>query len=428
MNFQPTKLRKKYVTSKFTWKVELFELNLQRTNTNIMSLPDENILLKPSDRLTRRGRVVKFLIHLICLGMLFVLPEILNSTGKQQFSTVPMLRLGIYLKALVFIAVFYINYYYIIGKSFDRRLFILRMIGYNLIVIVGALMLFWLINAWMQPYWDEAWRMHRDMGGPGGPGGPPEPRPHHHPDGWLYWVNFFARDFVMLVLTTGLSIALKLSDIWLKISRRSEQLIAARRQEELQNLKSQLNPHFLFNTLNSIYALTAVSPEKAQEAIHELSGLLRYVLYDNSDEVELKREMRFIENYVKLMALRLPASATVECNIDPNQGGENYIAPLLFVPLVENAFKHGNTGRPDMKIEISITVNDGKVVCRTVNGKSHQPSTTVAPGEEKSGGIGLTNLRRRLQLIYGDPDLLKISSDDDIFIAELTIPVHNIKH
>ena len=330
----------------------------------------ENILQPSPGSQTRREKAVRFLTHLICLGMLFILPEILNSMGKP-FRSVPELKIGVYAKALVFIAVFYVNYCFIIGRSFERKRFAWRLIGYNLVVIAASMVLFRLISIWMEPYWEEAWRIRQAAKGI-----VEASRPKPHPPGLLHWLNFYARDVVMLVLTIGLSIALKLSDTWLRLSRRSEQLVAARRQEELQNLKSQLNPHFLFNTLNSIYALIAVSPPKAQDAVHKLSGMLRYVLYDDRQVVELSRELSFIENYVKLMGLRLPASTRLECDVDAGSTANAPVPPLLFIPLVENAFKHGNTGEAGAIIKIESrqtgsgltarpsTVSDGRMVIR----------------------------------------------------------------
>lgn len=370
----------------------------------------------------RRGRerFLRFLTHLICIGMLFILPEILNSMGKP-FRTVPELRWGVYAKALVFIGVFYANYCFIIGRSFEKKRFVWRLVGYNLVVIAVALVLFKLISVWMQPYWDEAWRIRQAAKGIVVEATRSKPQPQ----GFVHWLNFYARDFAMLVLTIGLSTALKLSDAWLKLSRRSEQLVAARRQEELQNLKSQLNPHFLFNTLNSIYALIAVSPLKAQDAVHELSGMLRYVLYDDRKTVELDKELSFIRNYVKLMELRLPPSTTLECDLDSGGQGNAAVPPLLFIPLIENAFKHGNTGEPGAVIRLSVRVAEGMLTCSTVNSvrPASDPVTRQADGHAKKGGIGLQNLRRRLQLIYGEKASLVTSCRGGLFEAVLTIPL-----
>lgn len=363
---------------------------------------------------TRRERLVRCLTHLICLGIVFILPEILNSMGKP-FRTVPELKLGVYAKGLVYIAVFYINYCFIIGRSFERKKFAWRLFGYNLIVITAAFMLFSLISVWMQPYWDQAWRIRQAARGITEVA--MKPQPEHH--AWLKTVSFYARDFVMLVLTISLSIALKLSDTWLRISRRTEQLEAARRQEELQSLKSQLNPHFLFNTLNSIYALIEVSPTQAQEAVHELSGMLRYVLYDNRKEVELIRELTFVENYVKLMSIRLPVSTKVECEFNPGSFGQSPIPPLLFIPLIENAFKHGNTGVPGNVIRVSIKAEKSAIICETLN--TFKPIKQTEHKED--GGIGLQNLRRRLQLIYGNHASLTTEIDGSIFKASLFVPL-----
>ena len=377
----------------------------------------ENILHPPHGTQTRREQVVRFLTHLICLGMLFILPEILNSMGKP-FRNVPELKLGVYAKALVFIAVFYVNYCFIIGRSFERKRFAWRLIGYNLIVIAASMVLFRLISIWMEPYWEEAWRIRQASKGI-----IEATRTKPHPHGLLHWLNFYARDVVMLVLTIGLSIALKLSDTWLRLSRRSEQLVAARRQEELQNLKSQLNPHFLFNTLNSIYALIAVSPAKAQDAVHELSGMLRYVLYDDRQVVELSRELSFVENYVKLMGLRLPPSTKLECDLAAGQAANSPVPPLLFIPLVENAFKHSNTGEQGAEIKVSIKAEGKTLTCVVKNTCRPESSTSTSRKEDKSGGIGLQNLRRRLQLIYGNRASLETSRENDIFKATLIIPL-----
>lgn len=367
----------------------------------------------------RRERIVRFMTHVICLGMLFVLPELLSSTGKP-FRSVPELKLGVYAKSLVFILVFYINYYFIIGRSLKRKRTVWNMIGWNLVVIGASLAVLWLISRWMQPYWDEAWRIRQVAKGITNP-----VRHHHHAPDWIDILKFFSRDFVMIVLTIGLSVALKLSDTWVHFSRRTERLQAARRQEELQNLKSQLNPHFLFNTLNSIYALIAVSPPKAQNAIHELSRMLRYVLYDNRQEVELERDFDFVRNYVTLMQLRLPSSTILDCTIDAGEYGQQPIAPLLFIPLIENAFKHGVTGAPGSRIEISLRAIQGEVICTTTNPSDDKPGTGCTRASSTTGGIGLQNLRRRLQLIYGKNATLETSSENGIFRSRLIINLKN---
>lgn len=355
---------------------------------------------------SRRQQVMKVLTHVICIGLLFVVPEMVNFTGPH-FRMVPELKWGVYAKSLICITIFYLNYFILIPKALRSRQAVLRLVLYNLVVVAVALLLIWLVNEWMRPYWDEAWRLrHPRKAALGGVRPQPESTS-------LMLLKFVSRELVLLVLTIGLSVALKLSDSWMSISRRAEQLEDYRRRDELRNLKSQLNPHFLFNTLNSIYALIAISPEKAQEAVHELSGMLRYVLYDDRREVELDREFDFVKNYVKLMRLRLPTDAHLDCVIDPGDSGNRKIAPLLFIPLVENLFKHGKTRGADLRI--SLTARGATVKCVTDNPVADRPA------DKQGGGIGLQNLRRRLQLIYGDKATLITDETDGRFHAELTI-------
>ncbi len=127
-------------------------------------------------------------------------------------------------------------------------------------------------------------------------------------------------------------------------------------EAELKNLKNQLNPHFLLNTLNNIYALIAFNCDKAQEAVQELSKLLRHVLYDNQQTfVPLEKELDFIRNYVALMRIRLPQQVEISLHLETDPGSSLLIAPLLFISLIENAFKHGISPTAHSFISIAIT-------------------------------------------------------------------------
>lgn len=376
-----------------------------------MNMPKNTI--RESEKVARRQRVVKFLTHLICISILFILPEFVTTTGRP-FQSVPALKWGVYAKALVFIVVFYVDYYFVIGRWPENGRSVWRMIGWNVLIVIGALGLFSLINSWMRPLWDEAWRLKQQARGLS-----PDRVHHHHfqQTHWaIEWLKVYSRDFVMTVLTIALSVAVKLSDSWMRHSRRSAQLLASHRQEELSNLKQQLNPHFLFNTLNSIYALIAISPDSAREAVHELSSMLRYVLYDNSAEVELDRELNFIRNYVKLMTLRLPSATKVECSLSAGNEASRPIPPMLFITLIENTFKHCDTGEPESFINIAISASGEGVECLTEN------SVGIGRHSRHEGGIGLRNLQRRLQLIYGNKASLEIAEEEGRFRARMWLP------
>ena len=163
---------------------------------------------------------------------------------------------------------------------------------------------------------------------------------------------------------------------------------------ELENLKSQLNPHFLFNTLNNIYALIAINQDKAQDAVHRLSKMLRYMLYADKKEVALEEELQFLRNFIELMKLRLNSSNRLTVHF-PENGTEGLtIAPLLLITLVENAFKHGISGSKPSEIKINVTINGNIITLYVEN------SLFPKPDDKTSSGIGITNMQRRLALLY----------------------------
>ncbi len=167
-------------------------------------------------------------------------------------------------------------------------------------------------------------------------------------------------------------------------------------EAELSWLKNQLNPHFLFNTLNNISSLTQIDADKAQESIGQLSDLLRYALYDsNCQMVPLADDVAFMENYIELMQLRCNELATVETSFDV-PAGDVKIAPLLFISLIENAFKHGVNSRKPSFVKIALKQDGSDLVFRSEN------SLFEKQKEDRVGsGIGLENMLRRLELIYG---------------------------
>ena len=210
-------------------------------------------------------------------------------------------------------------------------------------------------------------------------------------------VTYIARDVLNLAIFAGGATSLALARRWFTADQKLKEAEAAHATAELRNLRSQINPHFLLNTLNNIYALTAFDTPKAQEAIQELSKMLRHILYDyQQTTVSLADEIEFQQNYVNLMRIRLQQSVDVQFNISTlNTSVE--IAPLLFISLVENAFKHGVSPSEPSFIHIHIESDEHKVVCDIQN--SNHPKTA----DDNSGhGIGLRNVQRRLDLYYPD--------------------------
>lgn len=188
---------------------------------------------------------------------------------------------------------------------------------------------------------------------------------------------------------------------------------------ELERLKTQLNPHFLFNTLTSIYALIELDREGAKEAVYRLTHLLRYVVYDIPRST-LGRDLQFTENYIALMKLRLKDGAKLCVNIDAGDCGDYEIPPMLFATVVENAFKHSRHVKSDEPVTIDITASDGCVRCLTCNPYCSSPR----PAEPH--GVGLINLRRRLHLLYGNDASLTADGDGSVYRCQLKIKLNSL--
>ncbi len=208
-------------------------------------------------------------------------------------------------------------------------------------------------------------------------------------------VSFAVRNTVIYTVIVGISVAVWMTARWYRNESQRKEMDKARAEAELANLKNQVNPHFLFNTLNNIYSLIEIDPGLAREAVHDLSGMLRYVLYESqTPEVPLQKECAFIREYVKLMSARLSPEVKLELSL-PGSPSERQIAPLLFIPLVENAFKHGVDPEHPSFIRISLSEKDDYVSFLVEN-------SCFPKGEsDRSGsGIGIANLSRRLEMLY----------------------------
>lgn len=208
-------------------------------------------------------------------------------------------------------------------------------------------------------------------------------------------VTNILREGLNFCIFAGGSTALALARKWVTTEQKLQESEAARAQSELKNLRSQINPHFLLNTLNNIYALTAIDQTRAQNAIQQLSKMLRHLLYDNQErEVTLADEMQFIENYIALMKIRLSQNVDVTFHRQVALPGIK-VAPLIFISLIENAFKHGVSPVEPSFVHISITATEHDITCQIEN--SNHPKSH----DDRSGhGIGLSQVQRRLELSY----------------------------
>jgi len=247
----------------------------------------------------------------------------------------------------------------------------------------------------------------RPMGRPPRPMGPPPDR------GPIDAHAIIA--FVILIMMLGANLGIK---FYFNSQSERQRLAELRQQtlkQELDFLRYQVNPHFFMNTLNNIHALVDIDPEQAKSCIVSLSKMMRYLLYEaNKDEVSLQSGVEFLKRYVELMRIRF--SDKVSINMDlPSQSLSNImVMPLVFIPFVENAFKHGVSYAKLSVIDIAIKVNGNHVDFRCQNTKNSDT--------HEHGGVGISNVIKRLDLIYGKGYTLNINDGDRAFDVELSIP------
>ena len=233
------------------------------------------------------------------------------------------------------------------------------------------------------------------------------------------WIGFFGGFLVFLVLNfviAAVAIGIRHFIRTRQIRQQLKEEKAKNTEAELAWLKNQINPHFLFNTLNNISSLVQIDADKAQDAIAQLSDLLRYAMYEtNKNTVPLQGEMEFMRNYVELMKLRCNDKTIVNCQLS-TINNQLAVAPLLFISLIENAFKHGVSSNRDSRIDITLTTDEHQLtfICENTN---FPKSDTDRSGS----GIGLENTRRRMDLIYKDRYTWEQTLEDNIYKIIITI-------
>ncbi|HWB25549.1 MAG TPA: histidine kinase [Chitinophagaceae bacterium] len=217
---------------------------------------------------------------------------------------------------------------------------------------------------------------------------------------------------IITALVLGIGTSITAIQKWQKDRQKREELEKEKVSSELSFLKAQINPHFFFNTMNNIYALTTVDAELAGKAIHQLSRMMRYLLYDTqSGHTMLSKEIAFVKDYISLMQLRLTDAVKLNICTPPNVE-DIPLAPMIFLPFVENAFKHGVRATQPSHIDISI-LQDNKLLDMTVKNSVIKDNSVSL---DTSSGIGLVNTKRRLDLLYPGKytlDINELNADNE---------------
>ena len=222
------------------------------------------------------------------------------------------------------------------------------------------------------------------------------------------------------VFTSGffivISSLIKFAVDWFGNERVQRNLESEKKDMELQFLKSQLNPHFLFNSLNNIYSLAYQKSDKTADAILKLSEIMRYMIYESNDSwVELSKEIEYVKSFIELQKLRFKDGAAVEFTLNGEIDGQ-HIVPLILISFVENAFKHGVANDPSDPIKINVIANQ-KILHFSITNKKNTHN------KDEMGGVGLNNVERRLQLLYPDRYKLNIVNSATHYTSELMLDI-----
>ena len=234
---------------------------------------------------------------------------------------------------------------------------------------------------------------------------------------------------IMFLFGVGTNIGIKYYFRSIEARKEIQDLEKENLKQSLIQLRYQLHPHFFMNTLNNIHALVDIDPEKAQACIIDLSRLMRYVLYEsNHDFVQASREVEFMENYVRLSRIRYSDKLKFTVN-SPDDGSKVWLPPLIFISFVENAFKHGVSHNKESYIEIGANIyNDDngntRMLWTCVNSKRTSNGDSSTKKVSEASGIGLTNVRQRLDLMFGDNYTLDINDGTSEFQVKMDIPVY----
>lgn len=331
------------------------------------------------------NKIRQAILHIIVWAVILLLFMYMASDGKITHRTIVIFSYF----GLINIVIFYINYLLILPTFLNRKKYLWCAIAIVFLIFISAS-----VKCGLAYYFYDIVIVRGPkklvMG---------------------FWHYYFSAAFVSCFFIF-LSTVLKFMGDWflnekIKSNLENEKLIA-----ELAFLKSQINPHFLFNSLNNIYSLAYQKSGKTPEAILKLSEIMRYMLSEsNENKVALSDEIRYLENYIELQKLRFKDKTYIKFEIN-GKTLDQTITPLVLISFVENAFKHGLATDEENPITIILNVAPDKLFFQVINKKSNL-------NKDETGGIGLQNVKRRLDLIYKEQYRLHIEDSNDIYNCEL---------
>ncbi|TGE26027.1 sensor histidine kinase [Hymenobacter aquaticus] len=324
------------------------------------------------------------LIHVLVWG-LFALSLVLLNPLLGRISVPPQFWVKQAFVFALWVGAFYLTAYVSVPRLLFRG-----HAGWFVVIILLTAAVVMLLSQGMESWLNLQQLMDQHLHAPGSGfrgGGPGRGRSR----------RFDMMGLLTTLLVLGISTSVAAVQKWQADAQRRQELEQQKVNSELSFLKAQINPHFFFNTLNNIYALTVIDTGAAQQAIHTLSRMMRYVLYDTTAETTLlSKELAFVQDYVALMKLRLTERVRVELTW-PEPVRDVPVAPMLLLPYVENAFKHGVSATQPSRIVVAVRQPSAQVLELEVRNTQFPASATSL---DEGSGIGLANTRRRLELLY----------------------------
>lgn len=358
------------------------------------------------------GRKIKLALHLLAWTILLGLPLYFIKRWQVEKDFIWLYYINLLINGIIF----YSNYLVLVPKYF----FCKKRYKYFLSVIV-LIACFYLVSDFSNKfvfkyvpgrvYTEGLSRRENEIRNPGPP---PVNRIFNRPPfRQMHLFNYTFNSVFLVFFSLGLSILERQAHI----EKIQKELEKEKLNSELAFLKNQISPHFFFNTLNNIYSLIGINAEDSRKAVLKLSKLMRYLIYETEQgNTQLSNEIEFMNNYIDLMKLRVSDKVDLKVSFPENYENRG-IPPLLFISLIENAFKHGISSRGKPYIEISMLTAKDSITFRCVN------SMVKIKEETDNGhpGIGLENLSKRLNLLFPGKHDLKISRSEDAFEVLLYI-------
>jgi hypothetical protein len=357
-----------------------------------------------SDSMAKKRKGLPVLLHATGWIILFILPQFLISGGL--FNDGRTTRVVLF-NTLVFLILFYTNYFWLVPRlAQKKKWFAFLVLAASLIVVLGYASGKYYENLFAPPR--EVRERIREA-----EQGPPHDDRGKRRGGGMALYNFFITSF----LVSGFAVGIRYAESAVRKEEEIKELEREKLNSELALLKNQVSPHFFFNTLNNIYSLIEINGKDAQEAVLSLSKMMRYMLYESEQgNTRLSNEIEFMKGYIDLMKLRLSDRVKLTVSF-PEDYADQDVPPLLFIPFIENAFKHGVSAVGNSFIDIALGVEDGMITFIAANSIGGRASD----GPQVASGIGLDNVRKRLALLYPGRHDLRIDRQESVYTVKLTV-------